>query len=458
MARWKKVLIAILAIVLIAIAMLSIVRSRSGKAELPVEAVMGAKPTITDPKPPLLTTVNIAPVSGWKGSASPIAAAGMKVAPFATGLDHPRWLLALPNGDVLVAESQAPPKPKGAGDGIKAKVMAFVMGQAGSGDKPSANRITLLRDADGDGVAEARTVLLSGLTSPVGMAIANGQLYIADADAIVHVPFTVGQTKVTEKPVKLLDLPAGINHHWVKNVVASADGSKLYVSVGSNSNIGENGMDAEEGRAAIWEVDAKTGEHRIFAYGLRNPNGMAWEPTTGELFTVVNERDELGSDIVPDYLTSVQFGGFYGWPWFYWGGYIDKRVQPANDEMQQYVIRPDYALGPHTASLGLTFATREKLSPRFANGVFIGQHGSWNRKPKSGYKVIFVPFVKGQPTGKPIDVLTGFLDKDENAQGRPVGVQIDRTGALLVADDVGNRVWRVSGAAPTAAPAQVAAR
>jgi glucose/arabinose dehydrogenase len=438
----------------VVIVIFSIVRSRSGRAELPVEAVMGAKPNISDPKPPLVTTVNIAPVAEWKGDAKPLPAPGLQVAAFATGLDHPRWLLALPNGDVLVAEAQAPPKPEGS-TGLRDKVMQFVMGQAGSGGKPSANRITLLRDANGDGVAETRTVLLSGLNSPVGMALANGRLYIADADAIVSVPFTVGQTAVTAKPTKLVDLPAGINHHWVKNVIASADGSKLYVSVGSNSNIGENGMEAEEGRAAIWEVDAKTGAHRIYAGGLRNPNGMAWEPTTGELFTVVNERDELGSDIVPDYLTSVQFGGFYGWPWFYWGGYIDKRVEPTNDEMQQYVVRPDYALGPHTASLGLTFATGEKLSPRFANGVFIGQHGSWNRKPKSGYKVIFVPFVKGRPVGKPIDVLDGFLDKDENAQGRPVGVQIDRTGALLVADDVGNRVWRVSAAA---APARVASR
>jgi glucose/arabinose dehydrogenase len=454
MARWKRVLIALLAIVLVAIVIFAIVRSRSGKASLPVEAVMGVKPNITDPKPPLLTTVNIAPVSEWKGNATPVAADGLKVAAFATGLDHPRWLLALANGDVLVAEAQAPPKPKGS-VGIYDKIMQFVMGQAGSGGKPSANRITLLRDADGDGVAEARSVLLSGLHSPVGMALANGQLYIANADAIVRVPFTVGQTKITETPVKVVDLPAGINHHWVKNVVASADGSKLYVSVGSNSNIGENGLEAEVGRAAIWEVDARTGQHRIFAGGLRNPNGMAWEPTTGELFTVVNERDELGSDMVPDYLTSVQFGGFYGWPWFYWGGYIDKRVQPANDDMQQYVIRPDYALGPHTASLGLTFATGQKLSPRFASGAFIGQHGSWNRKPKSGYKVIFVPFVKGRPAGKPIDVLTGFLDKDEQAQGRPVGVQIDRTGALLVADDVGNRVWRVS--APVSAPASASA-
>lgn len=447
MARWKRILIAVLALLVVGVVAFWIIARSSGKAKLPVEAVMGPKPNITDPAKPLIPTIGIAKVAKWQGDAAPVAAAGLKVNAFATGLDHPRWLLALPNGDVLVAEAQAPERPK-ENQGLRARIMAFVMGQAGSGSKPSANRITLLRDANGDGVAEARSVLIDRLNSPVGMALVGNTLYIANADALVRVPFTVGQTRITEKPVKVVDLPGGpINHHWVKNVVANADGSKLYVSVGSNSNIGENGMEAEEGRAAIWEVDAKTGEHRIFAGGLRNPNGMAWEPTTKELWTVVNERDELGSDIVPDYLTSVQFGGFYGWPWFYWGGYIDKRVQPANDEMQQYVIRPDYALGPHTASLGLTFATGQKLGPQFAEGAFIGQHGSWNRKPKSGYKVIFVPFTKGQATGKAVDVLSGFLDKDDRAQGRPVGVQIDRTGALLVADDVGDRVWRVSGQA-----------
>jgi glucose/arabinose dehydrogenase len=453
MARWKKIVIVVAVIILVAVLAFWIVSKNSGVAKLKIEAVMGTKPVISDPAKPLIPVVNIAPVKGWQGNAAPIPATGLKVNAFATGLDHPRWLLALANGDVLVAEAQAPERPK-ENQGIKAKIMGFVMGQAGSGDKPSANRITLLRDADGDGVAETRSVLIAGLNSPVGMAVANGQLYIANADALVRVPFTVGQTKITDKPVKVTDLPGGpINHHWVKNVVASPDGAKLYVSVGSNSNIGENGLPAEEGRAAIWEVDAKTGEHRIFAAGLRNPNGMAWEPTTKELFTVVNERDELGSDIVPDYLTSVQFGGFYGWPWFYWGGYVDKRVQPENEQMQQYTIRPDYALGPHTASLGLTFAAGAKLG-QFTDGAFIGQHGSWNRKPKSGYKVIFVPFVNGVPFGRPVDVLTGFLDKDEKAQGRPVGVQIDRTGALLVADDVGDRVWRVSATGKSALAAR----
>ncbi|MDB5717110.1 MAG: sorbosone dehydrogenase [Sphingomonas bacterium] len=446
MARWKKILIAIVAILVVLAIALVIIARRSGTATLPVEAVMGPKPTIIDPKTTLFPTVNIADAKGWAEGAQPTPAAGLKVNQFAAGLDHPRWLLVLPNGDVLVAETQAPPKPKNAEGGIRDKIMQLVMGQAGSGARPSANRITLLRDGDGDGVAESRSVLIGGLNSPFGMALLDGQLYIANADALVRVPFTVGQTRIDATPVKVVDLPAGINHHWTKNVVASPDGSRLYVTVGSNSNVAERGMAVEEGRAAIWEVDPKTGNHRIFAGGLRNPNGMAWEPETKELFTVVNERDEIGSDIVPDYLTSVEFGGFYGWPWFYWGGYIDKRVQPANDDMQQYVKRPDYALGPHTASLGLTFASGQKLGPQFGNGAFIGQHGSWNRKPKSGYKVIFVPFAKGMPAGKAVDVLTGFLDKEENAQGRPVGVQIDKTGSLLVADDVGNRIWRVSAA------------
>ncbi|MDB5663163.1 MAG: sorbosone dehydrogenase [Sphingomonas bacterium] len=446
MARWKKILIAIVAILVVLAIALVIIARRSGTATLPVEAVMGPKPTIIDPKTTLFPTVNIADAKGWAGGAQPTPAAGLKVNQFAAGLDHPRWLLVLQNGDVLVAETQAPPKPKNAEGGIRDKIMQLVMGQAGSGARPSANRITLLRDGDGDGVAESRSVLIGGLNSPFGMALLDGQLYIANADALVRVPFTVGQTRIDATPVKVVDLPAGINHHWTKNVVASPDGSRLYVTVGSNSNVAERGMAVEEGRAAIWEVDPKTGNHRIFAGGLRNPNGMAWEPETKELFTVVNERDEIGSDIVPDYLTSVEFGGFYGWPWFYWGGYIDKRVQPANDDMQQYVKRPDYALGPHTASLGLTFASGQKLGPQFGNGAFIGQHGSWNRKPKSGYKVIFVPFAKGMPAGKAVDVLTGFLDKEENAQGRPVGVQIDKTGSLLVADDVGNRIWRVSAA------------
>ncbi len=436
----KRILIPLI-LLLAGIALVMFVRS-SGHAALPISAMQGPIRELPDPNPPLLTTLNVAPAVGWRPGEMPTAAAGLKVNAFAVGLDHPRWLLPLPNGDVLVAESNAPPKP-GEKKGLFSWIQSLVMKRAGAGVK-SPNKIVLLRDANGDGVAETRTVLAQDLVSPYGMALVGDQLYVAEADKLVRFAFKPGQTTVAN-PVKVTDLPGGpINHHWTKNVVANADGSKLYVSVGSNSNIGDSGMAAEEGRAAIWEVDAKTGEHRIYAYGLRNPNGMAWEPTSKKLWTVVNERDGLGSDIVPDYLTAVDFGGFYGWPWFYWGGYIDKRVEGRDDEQQQYVERPDYALGAHTASLGLAFAGGAKLGPRFAEGAFIGQHGSWNRKPKAGYKVIFVPFAKGKPVGKPVDVLSGFLSRDEKARGRPVGVVVDWSGALLVADDVGNAVWRVT--------------
>jgi glucose/arabinose dehydrogenase len=303
-----------------------------------------------------------------------------------------------------------------------------------------------LRDTNGDGVADFRTVLIGGLNSPFGMALVGNELFIADTDALIKVPFTPGQTTITAKPVKVVDLPGGpINHHWTKNVIATPDGSKLYVTVGSNSNVGERGMKVEEGRAAVWEVDPKSGEHRIFAYGARNPNGLAWEPVSNELWMVVNERDELGSDIVPDYLAMVQFGGFYGWPWYYWGGLPDSRPKDEDtQELAETVIKPDYALGAHTASLGLAFATGARLGAGFSDGAFIGQHGSWNRSPASGYKVVFVKFAKGRPVGLPVDVLGGFLDKDGHAHGRPVGVVIDKSGALLVADDVGNAIWRVS--------------
>ena len=312
---------------------------------------------------------------------------------------------------------------------------------------PSPNRITLLRDADHDGIAETRTVFLANLNSPFGMALVGNDLYVADSDKLLRFPYQPGETTIKEAGTKVVDLPGGsINHHWTKNVVASKDGSKLYVSVGSNSNVGENGLQAEEGRAAIWEVDRASGQHRIFASGLRNPNGMAWEPQSGKLWTAVNERDEIGSDLVPDYITSVQDGAFYGWPFSYYGQHVDVRVNPQNLDLVAKAIAPDYAVGPHTASLGLTFAEGSKLPVPFTNGAFIGQHGSWNRKPHSGYKVIFVPFEAGQPKGQPVDVLTGFLDKDEKAMGRPVGVVVDQQGDLLVADDVGNKVWRVSAA------------
>ncbi|MET0270161.1 MAG: sorbosone dehydrogenase family protein [Sphingomonas sp.] len=430
-------------LVLLALVVAAVFATRaSGRAKLPIEAMTGPIRTLPDPDPPLIPVVAVAPAIGWRAGQTPVAAAGLKVAAFARDLDHPRWLLPLPNGDLLVAESNAPPRQKT--PTLFERVQSLVMSRAGAGVK-SPNRIVLLRDANGDGVAETRTILAANLVSPYGMALVGDQLYVAEADKLVRFAFRPGQTQVAD-PVKVVDLPGGpINHHWTKNVIASPDGAKLYVTVGSNSNIGGNGMAAEEGRAAIWEVDAKTGEHRIYAYGLRNPNGLGFEPTSGMLWTVVNERDGLGSDIVPDYLTAVEFGGFYGWPWWYWGGYIDKRVDGRDDMQQQYVRRPDYALGAHTASLGLAFAGGAKLGARFADGAFIGQHGSWNRKPRAGYKVIFVPFAKGKPAGMPVDVLTGFLSADEKAHGRPVGVAIDAKGALLVADDVGNAVWRVTG-------------
>ena len=403
----------------------------------------GPSPKLPEPNKTLIPTVNIAPAIGWANGATPTAAAGLKVAAFAEHLDHPRWLYVLPNGDVLVAETNSPAKPDDS-KGIKGWIADKVMARAGAG-VPSANRITLLRDADHDGVAETRTVFIENLNSPFGMTLVGNDLYVADTDKLLRFPYQPGEDRISAQPVKVADLPGGpLNHHWTKNVIASPDGKKLYVTVGSNSNVGENGMDQEQGRAAIWEVDPATGSQRIFASGLRNPNGMAWEPVTGKLWTAVNERDEIGSDLVPDYITSVQDGGFYGWPYSYYGQHVDARVNPQNPELVAKAIAPDYAVGPHTASLGLSFAEGSKL-PGFTEGVFIGQHGSWNRKPHSGYKVIFVPFAQGKPTGMPIDVLSGFLNKDEKAMGRPVGVVIDKQGDLLVADDVGKKVWRVSG-------------
>lgn len=424
----------------------------SEHADLSVEAVTGTNPTIAEPKKTLLPTMKVAPAVGWKAGEAPTPAAGLTVQAFATGLDHPRWLLSLPNGDVLVAESNAP--ASGDDGGLKYWVMGLLMGRAGAG-VPSANRITLLRDTNGDGVADQRSVLLTGLNSPFGMALVGDHLYVGNTDALVRFPFKPGQMKIDAPAEKIVDLPSNPPGHWARNIIANADGTKLYVTVGSATNIAEDGMAMEEGRAAIWEVDPKTKAHRIFAYGLRNPNGMAWEPTTGALWTVVNERDMLGSDLAPDYLTHVELGGFYGWPYYYWHGYVDERVEQPDEDQRQYLVRPDYALGPHTASLGLTFAKDTKLGAQFADGAFIGQHGSWNRRPFSGYKVIYVPFAKGKPTGQPVDVLTGFLDDKEQARGRPVGVIADKTGALLVADDVGNAIWRVS-AKPAPAPAPAA--
>ena len=414
-------------------------------SSLQVSDGTGPSPKLPEPNKTLIPTVNIAPAIGWPDGVKPVAAAGTQVAAFAENLDHPRWLYVLPNGDVLVAETNAPPKPDD-GKGVKGWVMKKVMGRAGAG-VPSPNRITLLRDKDHDGIAETRTVFLENLNSPFGMTLVGNDLYVADTDRLLRFHYEVGDTAIKSQPIKVVDLPGGtVNHHWTKNVIASKDGSKLYVTVGSNSNVAENGMDQEVGRAAIWEVDRATGNHRIFASGIRNPNGLAWEPQSGALWTAVNERDEIGSDLVPDYITSVKDGGFYGWPYSYYGQHVDIRVEPQNPDLVAKAIAPDYAVGPHTASLGLTFAEGNTLPAQFKEGAFIGQHGSWNRKPHSGYKVIFVPFSAGKPTGQPVDVLTGFLNKDEDAMGRPVGVVIDQQGDLLVADDVGNKVWRVSAA------------
>ncbi len=415
-------------------------------ARLTVDAGTGPNPQLPKPAKSLIPTVNIAPAKGWSPGIAPTPAPGFQVTAFAQGLDHPRWLLVLPNGDVLVAETNAPPKPED-GQGIKGWIMKLVMKRAGAG-VPSANRITLLRDADGNGTAETRTVFLEGLHSPFGMALVGNELYVANTDAVLRFPYVTGETRISVAGTKVVDLPAGpINHHWSKSIIAAPDGSKLYVTVGSNSNVAENGMAAEEGRAAIWEVDPRSGQHRIYASGIRNPNGMAWRTDGGGapvLWTVANERDEIGSDLVPDYLTSVRDGAFYGWPYSYFGQHVDERVQPQRPDLVAKAIAPDYALGPHTASLGLAASDGAALQAPFAGGMFIGQHGSWNRKPRSGYKVIFVPFQGAKPAGAPIDVLTGFLSPDGDAYGRPVGVAIDKRGGLLVADDVGNTIWRVS--------------
>ncbi len=411
-------------------------------ATLPDEASMGPNPTLPQPTTSLVPTVHVATAKGWPPGVAPTPAPGLAVKAYAAGLDHPRWLYVLPNGDVLVAETNAPPRPQDDG-GIRGWASRMVQERAGAG-VASANRITLLRDADHDGVAETKTVFIAGLNAPFGMALVGQDLYVANTDAILRFPYVAGATGIDAPGKKVVDLPAGPrNHHWTKNLIASQDGSRLYITVGSNSNVGENGLDAEVNRAAILEVDLATRRVRVFASGLRNPNGMAWQPQTGVLWTVVNERDELGSDLVPDYLTSVKEGGFYGWPFSYWGQHVDARVTPQNPDLVAKAIAPDYALGNHTASLGLAFASGSLLPPAYRSGVFIGQHGSWNRKPRSGYKVIFVPFADGRPSGPPVDVLTGFLDQDD-ALGRPVGVVIDGAGALLVADDVGNAVWRVA--------------
>jgi glucose/arabinose dehydrogenase len=416
-------------------------------ARLPIADGTGPNPTLPPATTSLIPTIQVVTAKGWPPDEKPVAAEGITVVAFARGLAHPRWLCVLPNGDVLVAETNAPPRPED-GKGLKGWFFKRYQKKAG-GAVPSVNRITLLRDADGDGVAEMRTTFVSGLSSPFGMTLVRDALYVANTDALVRFAYAPGLTAITTPATKVVDLPAGpLNHHWTKNVIADAAGSKLYVSVGSNSNVAENGIDKEEERAAIWEVDARTGTHRVFASGLRNPVGMAWAEATGALWVAVNERDELGSDLVPDYITAVGDGAFYGWPYSYYGSHVDARVKPQRPELVAKASAPDYALGPHTASLGLASAVGNTLPARFSTGMFVGQHGSWNRKPRSGYKVIFVPFTNGAPSAAPIDVLTGFVKENGDAMGRPVGVAIDGRGALLVADDIGNTIWRVT-ASPT---------
>ena len=411
---------------------------------LPVEAGMGPNPQLPAPEKNLVPTVNIAPAKGWPSGAKPSAPQGFTVSAYANGLDHPRWLYVLPNGDVLVAETDAPSKSDDK-KGIKGFVMKEVMKKAGSGTRPSANRITLLRGLNADGSAAMKKTFMTNLNSPFGMALVGNNFYVADTDAIRRFSYKEGQTEISEAGVKVADLPAGsINHHWTKNIIASPDGKFLYATVGSNSNIGENGMDQEESRASILQVDLSTGKSRVYASGLRNPNGMDWQPQSGQLWTVVNERDELGNDLVPDYMTTVKEGGFYGWPYSYYGQRVDERVKEKRPDLVAKAIVPDYALGSHTAPLGLVFYSGKQFPAEYSAGAFIGLHGSWNRKPHSGYKVVFVPFSGGKPNGLPKDFLTGFLSNEGDAYGRPVGVAVGKDGALLVADDVGNVVWRVA--------------
>ncbi|MGQ0491954.1 PQQ-dependent sugar dehydrogenase [Komagataeibacter intermedius] len=412
-------------------------------ASLPMTAGIGAHPELPQPNHTFFPTINVATPIGWPDGQAPVAAQGLSVSAYARNLDHPRWLYRLPNGDILVAESNS---PKTDISTLKNRIANFVMGKVGAG-APSPNRIILLRDTKHDGSADTRTVFLDHLYSPFGMALVGNDLYVANANAIFRFPYHDGDTRIDAPGSKVTDLPAGYNHHWTKNLLASPDGRFLYVTVRSNSNVADNGMQVEEGRARIDRLDLTTGKLTPYATGLRNPNGLAFEPESGALWVAVNERDEIGSDLVPDYITSVKEGSFYGWPYSYYGQHIDTRVSPQRPDLVAQAIMPDYALGPHTASLGIAFSHDADLLPdTWRHGLFVAQHGSWNRHPKSGYRVIYVPFADGKPSSTPVDVLTGFLTPDEaHVHGRPVGLTLDRAGALLVADDVGGVVWRVTG-------------
>lgn len=413
--------------------------TRPDVAQLPLDAVTGPTPQITAGREQIFPTIAVADVDRWKTGEAPVVAPGLVVERFAEGLDHPRNLYTLPNGDILVAETNSPPRKMG---GVEGFVMKWLMGKAGA-DVPSANRITLLRDANGDGQAERKTPFLTGLNSPFGMVLIGEKLYVANTNGLLVFPYKTGDTKITAKGKELTKFNARApNNHWTRNLAASADGKKIYISVGSNSNIGDNGMENEVGRAMVFEYDIAKDKKIPYAIGLRNPVGLGWDKA-GRLWTVVNERDMLGSDLVPDYLALVEFGADYGWPQHYWGGFTDTRVKPLKPEKREYERRPDYALGVHTAPLGLAFGYNGKLGAGLTEGAFVARHGSWNRKPVSGYDVIFVPFPKGEPAGKPVNVLTGFLDKDGKAQGRPAMLALAKDGTLLVSDDVGNIVWRV---------------
>ena len=415
---------------------------------------LGPNPALPEVEHYLVPPIKVAPGAGWARGATPTVAPGLRIQALATGLRHPRFVYVLPNGDILAVQAKSrPPEPVRR---PKDLVFPLVMAAASSypGSPPPLSRITLIRDADGNGVPELQVTLLDKLNSPFGVVWANGVLYVANTDAVVAYPFTPGQTSIAVPGRVVTPLPAGpINHHWTKSLTASPDGTRLYATVGSNSNVAENSMEAEKGRASVWEIDPKTGLTREFATGLRNPNSPTFYPGSNDLWVVVNERDEIGPHLVPDYLTSVRDGGFYGWPYSYYGQHVDPRVRPQRPDLVAKAIPPDYALGSHVAALGLIFYTGDAM-PQYRGGAFIGEHGSWDRYTPAGYKVVYVPFRNGRPAGKPVDVVSGFLDRENGKSfGRPVGVAIDRTGALLVADDLGNTVWRVTAADTAAAPA-----
>jgi len=451
MTRTRKLLIAT-GVAILAIGLFAAWILHGNPSTRSIAATEGKEPALVEPEIERIPSVALAKTVGWGPNAAPVAAKGLAVVRFADKLDHPRTVLTLPNGDVLVAETNAP-AGNGPG-GITGFVQSLLMGQVGAGDA-SPNRIVLLRDANGDGKAEQRfTFREKGLDSPSGMAWAAGKLYVANHDAVLAFDFVPGATALTGTPQKLMDLPGGGNH-WMRNLLLSPDASKLYIAVGSASNIGERGMEAEAGRAAIWEFDLKTGSRRQYAAGMRNPNGLGWNPSTGELWAVVNERDMIGPDLVPDYLTNVPVGAQYGWPWVYWKDVLDWRVDhPIPDFLTEYTRKPEFALGAHVAPLGLVFVTGgQTMGGQFSNGAFVARHGSWNRKPMVGYDVVFIRFdANGNPVGAPVPVLTGFLTgKGQQTHGRPTWLAWDKAGALLVSDDTAGVIWRVQ--APGATPA-----